>query len=215
MKPLRLFVLSLALSAPSEARDSSGTPVRSIELLPLIDPKLDRVRGDWALEAGALVCARKMTAARIVVPYVPPEEYDLVIVAERMDGVDALTTGLVIGDRPVVHGVDGYTIESQVLSGFEMLDGKVGRDNESRRDGQVFTNGVPSTLRYVVRRGRVRFIADGKEVLDWQGDVQRLAIRPDYRTPHPTALSIGAWMSRFRISRMTLLPKSGEGRRLR
>lgn len=215
MKRISALVLFTALVEPSSACDSHWLPGRGVDLLALIDLKQDRVRGDWTLEKGVLTCTRRMNAARVVVPYIPPEEYDLVIVAERTDGTDALTTGLASGDRQFVHGVDGYTIDGQVLSGFEMLDNKAGRENESRRDGQVFTNGKASVLRYLVRKGHIRFLADGKEILDWKGDFTRLAVRPDYRVSYPGALFIGAWMSQFRVSRMTLYPRSDGGRLLR
>ena len=207
--------LFIGFAAPSEARDSSGPPFRQVDLLALIDLQQDRVRGEWTLEKGILTCTQKIKAARVVIPYIPPEEYDLLIVAERTEGTDALTTGLASGDRQFVHGVDGYTIDGQVLSGFEMLDNKAGRENESHRDGQVFTNGKPSTLRYLVRKGHIRFVADGKDVLDWKGDFKRLAVRPDYRVTHPGVLFIGAWMSQFRVSRMTLYPGTHGGRLLR
>ena len=211
----RTPALLIVLAAPLAARDSSGPPARGIDLLALIDLKQDSVRGEWTLEKGVLTCTRKMKAARVVIPYLPPEEYDLLIVAERTEGTDALTTGLASGDRQFVHGVDGYTIDGQCLSGFEMLDNKAGRENESRRDGPVFTNGKPSTLRYFIRKGHIRLVADEKEVLDWKGDFKRLAFRPDYRVPPAGVLSVGAWASVFRISRMTLHPRSDGGRLLR
>lgn len=215
MRRFSALVLFVTLAAPSEARDSAWIPVRGIDLLALIDLKKDRVRGEWTLEQSVLTCTRKMTAARVVIPYIPPEEYTLVIVAERTEGSDALVTGLASGDHQFVHCADGYTVDSLVVSSFEMLDNKIGRENESRRDGQVFVNARPSTLRYLVRKGNIGFAADGKEILDWKGDFKRLSVRPDYRVSYPGVLFIGAWMSQFRISKMTLYPRSVGGRLLR
>jgi len=58
----------------------------------------------------------------VVVPYLPPEEYALVIEAERTEGKDALIVGLASGDHQFVHVLDGYTAEGKCLSGFELLD---------------------------------------------------------------------------------------------
>ena len=195
--------------------DSGWIRSREIDLLALIDLKHDSISGEWTLENGVLSSTGKEHAARVVIPYIPPEEYDLVIEAVRTDGTDALTVGLVSGGRQFVHAVDGYTDEGKVLSGFEMLDGKIARDNESRRDGQVFTNGIPAKLSYRIRRGHIQFVANGKSVLDWKGDFKRLTIRPDYGVMDARVLSIGAWMSHFRVTRMGVYPVSNGGRFLR
>ena len=214
-RALTALALFAVLGSGADADTSGWWPRRPIDLLSVIDLKQDSVRGAWILDNGVLTCIRKETSARVVIPYIPPEEFDLVIVAERSESSDALTVGLVSGNQQFVHCVDGYTGENKVLSGFEILDQKVARDNESRRDGQVFTNGKHSTLLYRIRKGHIRFAVDGNIILDWKGDFNRLAIRPDYRVGNPRVLSIGAWMSHFRISRMTLYPLSDGGRLLR
>lgn len=211
-----LALLLLTWEAGASGRDYSPPGVtRRVELLPLIDPRLDTVRGTWEVQDGVLSGTDQVTAARIVIPYVPPEEYALVIVAERTEGKDALVVGLASGGRQFVHCLDGYTVEGKCLASFETLDGKLGRDNESARSCRSFEDGAASVIVYTVRKGRVSVRVNGKEILDWSGDFGRLAVRGDYRINYPGALFIGSWMSTFRITKLTLLPRSAGGRRLR
>lgn len=211
----RTLVLILLAASGVSARDSSGRARARIELLPLVELKHDLVRGKWEIDDGALVCTEAATAARVMIPYLPPEEYELVIVAERTAGKDALILGLANGTTQFVHVLDGYTAVNRCLSGFEVLDGKPAIENESARDGRSFTNGTPCALVYSVRRGRVGVRVNGEPVLDWKGDFGRLSVRPDYRINNPGALFVGSWMSTFRITRMTLFPYGPPGRRLR
>jgi len=55
---------------------------QTYDLIPLIDPKLDRQHGDrWAvLASGELRCDDQHAVPRIHVPYKPPEEYDFTVV---------------------------------------------------------------------------------------------------------------------------------------
>ena len=211
------WVLCLLLAAGGGlgARDFRPASWLPVPLLPLVDLKHDLVRGSWEVKGGALECTGKAAAARVMIPYVPPEEYSLVLEAERTEGTDALVVGLSSGDHQFVHVLDGYTAAGKCLSGFEVLDGKQADVNESSREGQSFTNGVRAVVVYTVRKGSVAVGVDGRRILDWKGDFNRLSVRPDYRINNPGTLFIGAWMSRFRISRMWLYPLSPGGRRLR
>jgi hypothetical protein len=207
---VRALLLALLL-----APDAAAPPRRGVDLLPLVDPARDTVRGEWALEGRALVARRRLAAARVIVPYCAPEEYDLRMTVERIEGEDAFVVGLPGKETQFVHVLDGYTAEGKCLSGFEVLDGRVARDNESRRDGRLLPPGARAALLYSVRRDRVRVCVDGKCVLQWKGDLRRLSVRPDYRVAYPGVLFVGAWESTFRVTSMTLFPVAEEGIPLR
>jgi hypothetical protein len=215
MRILPVLCLIPLAGSGSFARDYTGLRWPSIDLLRLVELRHDVVRGSWEFQDRILECTEAVTAARVMVPYLPPEEYSLVIEAERKEGRDALVVGLASGDCQFVHVLDGYTAEGKCLSGFEVLDGTLARSNESTREGQSFTNGVRSVVVYTVRKGSVGVTVDGRRILDWKGNFSRLSVRADYRILNPGTLFIGAWMSKFRITRMSLLPLSPGGRRLR
>lgn len=215
MRLARALIFLPALAVGLSARDHAPAGRQRIDLLPLIDPRHDAVRGTWEIQDGALVGTNLLTSARIVVPFIAPEEYVLVIVAARTEGKDALVVGLASGEHQWVHCLDGYTSEGKCLASFEMLDGKLGRDNESARPHRSFAEGAPSVIVYTVRKKRIRVSVNGEEILDWKGDFSRLSVRGDYRVNNSGVLFIGAWLSRFRITKMTLTPLSPGGRRLR
>lgn len=205
----------LLVSGAVSFGDHSGAVRRKIDLFPLVDLKHDRVHGSWELKDGALRCTLEEPAARVMIPYLPPEEYDLLVTAERTEGKDAFVMGLANGDVQFVHVLDGYTAEGKCLSGFETLDGLLARSNESTREWRSFTNGTPSVLLYSVRRRRVTVAVNGERILDWRGDFKRLSVRPDYRINNSGALFVGAYNSRYRITRLALYPVGPLGRTLR
>lgn len=208
-RDMRAWLLLMLLA------DSSGPLHGGVELLRKIDPKHDAVVGDWRIEEGALVCRERRPAARIQIPYLPPAEYDLKLVVERTEGQDALVVGLASGDHQFVHVIDGYTVEGKCLSGFEVLDGKLARDNESARVGRFIENDRLVTVFYSVRKGRVAAWAGDRNVLDWRGDFARLSVREDYRVKNSGVLFLGAWQSRFRVTEIRLTPVRGKGIPLR
>ena len=206
----RLLIVAVFATLP----DTSGTRRRDLDLLSLVDLEKDRVHGQWEREGGALVATASIPASRVLIPYVPPEEYDLTVVAERVDGSDALVIGLASGEAQTAYELDGY-VSSGHISGFEVLDKLWANRNESARPGAVFENGRAGTVVVSVRRRRITVLVDRKQVMDWTGDFSRLGVRGDYVVPEKRALFIGAYNCRFRISRMTLRAVSGVGKPLR
>lgn len=58
-----------------------ATPGKTpVDLVPLIDPARDTVRGNWTINDNLLQCHTMHFAPRIEIPYIPPEEYDLIVV---------------------------------------------------------------------------------------------------------------------------------------
>lgn len=151
--------------------------------------------------------------ARLQIPYAPPDEYDLFIVAERVRGRETLEIGNLADGGQFLVSLDG-AYWTGGLSGLEMLDGYRADwlRNETARPGHVFTNGVPRAITCEVRKMGVRVLIDGQETIDWRGDPTRLAISPNWAVPSDKALLIGAYNSIFRITRLSLHPISGEGR---
>ena len=66
-----------------------------------------------------------------------------------------------------------------------------------------------------MRKDSVAVSIDGREIIQWKGDRSRLSLSDYWKTPHDNALFVGAYDCRYRITRITLLPMIGEGKRLR
>jgi beta-mannanase len=195
-----------APKARAAAPASVGSPVN---LLGRIDPKRDAVEGDWKITDKGLTFDGDREWSRIQVPYRPPEEYDLTVVAERVRGTEILIIGLVVGSHQATVVLDGW---GGGVSGLERIDGKVSQDNETTRRGWRFTNGRPTTIVCKVRRGGVSVTCEGKPIIDWAGDASRLSIVGGWKVPDDGQLFLGGWKGgafRFRKLEVKEVSKNG------
>ena len=213
MRAGRVLAALLAVATAGEGRDSSGMPRRAgIDLLKLVDPKADRVAGEWAFDGKTLV-SPALPFGRITVPYVPPEEYDLRIVAERTGAGNSLSVGLVGGGRQFLAILDGMVPDAK--SGLDLIDGQPFYGNATTHAGQLLANGRQSTILISVRRKRVQVSVDGRGIVDWKADFARVSLWPSWTMPRKDTLFLGAWTSPQRVHRLELIPVTGEGKPLR
>jgi hypothetical protein len=181
---------------------------RPTNVLKQIDPARDAVKGSWTINNGALMSPSDDFAS-LALPAVPFEEYRLTVRAERLEGNDTLSFGLPIGQHQVVAAIDAWEGK---FSGLETIDGKQCYENESSREGHVLEPGRSYNLVYTVRRGSIRVDANGKKIIDWNGDPARLAPIAVFKAPDPKQLVIGtAHSSIFKISKIELSPLSEPG----
>jgi serine/threonine-protein kinase len=183
----------------------------SIDLLKLIDIKKDIVKGEWSFDGDNLKI-RRTFQARIHIPYIPPEEYDLSIVAEKIDH-DWLIIGLTSGQSrfaACLGAMWGWG------SGLEHVDGKAAFNNETNYKPDVFKIGKPSKILISVRSNVVDITVDEIRIIHWTGGYKRLALAPGaYPTPNNECLFLGANESDFVIRKMVLVPISGKGKVVR
>ena len=206
-------VLAAALVSPGEARDARPRPLPGIDLLRLVDVDRDKVAGDWTFDGTTLV-SPAVQFGRIAIPYIPPEEYDLRIVAERQGRGNSLNVGLVAGGRQVMAIVDGFVPEPR--SGLDLIDKKPFYDNETTdRRGLAFSETRPSTVTIAVRRARVRVVVDGRTIVDWKADYSRVSLWAGWFMHRPDTLFLGTWTTPQRIHSLELLPIGRPGKPLR
>jgi hypothetical protein len=197
-----------------ESRCREAHAALAIDLLRLIDPKKDTVSGEWVFEGTALVCVKLIEAERLQIPYIPPEEYVLTVVAERLSGVEAINVGLSSGDVQFHMVIDGWAKDGY-FSGLSLVDKKFARENETTRAGQLLVNYRPSTIECSVRKSGLKMTVDGKVIFEWAGDIHRLSNFPMLKTPNPKALYISGWATKYRFSKICLTPITGTGEKLR
>lgn len=197
---------SSLVAGPTAPAAQPTVAAKEIDLLKLIDPKRDSVRGLWRWEGQTLVSPRG-TDMRLQVPFSPPSEYELEIHAARMEGTHNLNIGLVASGRQFLVNLDGYGAS---ISGFHLLDGKSANVNESTYRGKVFTTGQPASIVLVVHRQGVTVRVDGKTIIDWHGDFSRLSMDEKYAVHDAKQLAVGAFNSTFHISKMVLRPLGKE-----
>lgn len=139
-----LVALALALLPPPESKTTPMAPLpgtAEIDLLAMIDPARDAVKGTWTMENGRLV-SDDGESSRLEIPYVPSEEYSFTIEFVQRGG------------RGEVH---------QILS----RDGKpfvypVAVNESGRERGRDHLSTVE------VRKDRVTVHVDNRKVLEWK-----------------------------------------------
>jgi hypothetical protein len=182
----------------------------AVNLLRLIDLAQDRVEGDWTLEGGVLLCAKKAPWTRVQVPYIPPDEYDLTLVVERKESGGSLHIGVAKGTVQFFISFEGGN-----GTGLEVLDGRMAKDNETSFKGPALAGSGPSTIICSLRKEGVTVTVDGKKIVDWKGNYSRLGTIPEFKIPNARALCIGAYGAACAFTKVALTPVTGDGKRIR
>lgn len=196
------------------AEMESTSPGGGVNLLQMIDPKRDAVNGVWSFEDGVLVDRGEQTLA-LQIPYQPPEEYDLFVSVKRMGGTDSVGIGVVVAGSQGVVCIDGYPTNGMVLTGFELLDGKILRDQATPayKGKQLIEGDKPAAIVIQVRRTSLTLIVNGKKIGSVDVAAGKLSNRPDSGTPDPKALFIGGWNGKMGFTDIRITPLSGPGKK--
>ncbi len=184
-----------------------------VDLLKLLDLKKDAVAGDWKLDGGKLV-SPGLTFARVQVPYVPPREYDLTVVAEREEDPNSVAVGLAVGEQQFLAILEGKR-DSEFRSGLDMVGGKPFYDNETTVKGRLLPDRGTFRIVCSVREKRVTVAVDGKKAIDWPADPKKLSLFKDWKLPRRDTLFLGSWSNVVTFHRLELTPVTGEGKPLR
>ncbi len=179
----------------------------SVDLLRLIDPPKDAVEGDWSFSGRVLVTP---PGGKLQIPYIPPAEYDITIVAEKKD-IALFYVGLISAGTPFSVFLDckGSTATCIGLFGQGLAD-----EPSTLFAGEAFSRTAPSTVVCSVRRTAVTVTVDRKKLVEYKGDSRKLLLDPNWTVPDTKALAIGS-NSPYNVSKIVLTPVSGQGRRLR
>jgi tetratricopeptide (TPR) repeat protein len=199
------------LGAPLPGTPTPGAAAGVVDLMKMVDLKVDVVEGEWAFSQGKMVCGKKPWT-RVQLPLIPPEEYDLTIVAARADGNDALLIGLAHPTSQFMLVVDGW---KSTIVGLTHLDGKFADNNDTTTRRESLKPGKSATIVISVRKDGVAATLDGKPLVDYKGPMSRLTAQGDMRMPNPKTLFIGSYDTKFVFSKIQLTPVSGEGKKLR
>jgi hypothetical protein len=173
-----------------------------VDLLAQVDLKRDRVEGEWTLNGKVLTSPAAHKRARIQLPGALPEEYDLLVLAERLEGGGAINLGLVQGSVAFCATIDGWDLG---VSGLSLLDGRYANENESAFRAGVMKTRKPALIVCSIRKEGVTVTVDGRKIVDWKGPSSKLSAFPEMSVPDPRALYLGA-DSRYAVTRILLTP---------
>jgi len=215
----RVTLTPIVAPAANASLPRSVTPDRTqvgvLNLLPMVDVQRDGGVGNWKRVADGVACENPAGANVLQLPYEPPEEYDFEIeFTTTGDGKNVnqyvAANGQMFAWKLNSHGV------SPPLYGFELLDGKFAKDfkeaatqiPDAIKDGQRYRSTVE------VRRGSLRTLLDGKELVKWTGDFKRLSMENSTPMKHPGRLGVGSWRRPVTFHSVTVREVSGTGKLL-
>ncbi len=197
----------LRIAAP--AYKPPPIPKNAVDLLALVDPAKDAVKGDWTKDAEGLRCPGG-DHIRLMIPYVPPDEYDVHYDVERVQGVDGLLLGLSRGNFQWAATLDSQP-GAGYKAGLESLDG----GGPATVTGPLFQNGVVARVEAKVRKSGVTVTVDGRPAIDFKGATSRLSLPDGWKVGNPKAMFLAAWGTSYRFRKIALVPVSGAGTVLR
>jgi hypothetical protein len=147
-------------------REPVGVPGKTmIDLIPLIDPVKDKVHGNrWEVFNNELHCKGDTFVPRIEIPYLPPEEYDFIVVFSQ----PKLRNGIsLIMPKPNAGGSFFWYLGSG--SGTACGFAAAPNNKELKIPGLIQPN-TAYTTKVEVRRTSVAGFVDGKECIRHQTD---------------------------------------------
>jgi serine/threonine-protein kinase len=195
-------------TAPKPVAPKAPAPdyANRLDLLTRVAPDhMSRTRGNWQVQAGALVSSLEGDNTRPTLVHLPvffQEEYDLVVEAQRLSGSEDLVFALASRTNEFAMGLDGWRGESAGLNG---PNGGFAWQRAGR--GRIFADGKPHTIRFEVRRTGAVMRVDEEPIVTLT-DYSRSSIpqtMTEGRQP-PGAVSIATVRSSYRITKVTYMP---------
>jgi len=198
-----------AIAQVQPANEASWS--RAINLLPLINPATDTVRGKWSVRAGALV-AEPEQFSRIQIPFEPPEEYDFRIIFNRISGEDEVSQYFSQTGRMAMWQMGAI---KNSLFGFQMVGGRGtgGGNSTTIKTENCLKTGKLSTSVLAIRKNGVKAYLDGKLISEWATDFSDASLDSRYwPMPDNRLLGLAAHKNYTAFYRIELLEITGKGK---
>jgi hypothetical protein len=203
-------VMAASPSAPSGSAPADEAAWRNaIDLLPLIDPQKDAVKGEWTFQKGGLI-GDLDKYGRIEIPYQPPEEYDFRVEFSRgrREIAGAGLQFLAKAGREFAWVFFSASKTSKNLFGFSGFNGtsvpektEFFPDHESGRHISLVE----------VRNDSLRAYFNGKLVVECKPNYADADLRSDRRLHSRGVLGLGC-QSRTTFHRVEVREVTGKGK---
>lgn len=192
----------------TSAPTTKAAEARQIDLMPLINPRLDGLRGKWTLRGGVLRSSGDGDEV-LQFPYEPPEEYDYEVRFVRVRGDNCVIQILSHENMPFIW-VMGTGASKRFT--FHYLKGAGDFDNRTTRDYTPMVSGREYVSVVKVRRNGVKAYLDGELVSSWDTDYSDVESRPFWRLQDNAALGLAtsALETEFRSIRVTEITGTGK-----
>ncbi|MBI5684212.1 MAG: hypothetical protein HZC54_03960 [Verrucomicrobia bacterium] len=193
----------------------ANSPVwaRAVNLMPLIDPAIDTVRGKWSMRDNTLVSEPEQFS-RIQIPFEPPQEYDFRIVFCRASGEEDVNQYFSQTGRMAMWIMGAM---KNRIFGFQMVGGKGAAANRTTlRTENCLKNGQASTSVLSVRRNGVKACLNGRLISQWVTDFSDASLDDQFwPMPDTRLLGVASHKSQVVFYRIELLELFGKGKATR
>lgn len=186
-----------------------------VDILSLVDPAKDAVKGTWRRQDKALA-VEPVEHGRIMIPVAPQGSYELRVSFVRQSGNQSVDFILPVGSSAVAVVLSGA---EGAVSGLWSIDGNEADHNEAKVSPGRLQNGheYRAECRVIVQGNQaiITVTLDGEPYFRWSGLQSALSVLDTKRLPDPTVLGLGAFGSNTVFRRVALRMLSGEARLLR
>lgn len=174
--------------------EPAGDP---IDLVKTIDLTRDVMEGTWKQTDTALIGERH---SRLYFPVTPPEDYQLKFKIRRVDGIDTLAMGFMMGGRQGMLILDGW---NSTWSGL-CIDGREASSNATSKQGRQFSGENLATIVLTVHPRHFHAAFNNQTLVDWFGDPERLSLHfgiPSRQSPY-----LVTFQTKYVVESATLTP---------
>lgn len=177
--------------------EESGPPV---DLIQAVDLQRDKFVGDWRKEGTSLICG---PGGAYYLPAAVPDHYQLRFNLKRIAGSDGFGIGFMMSGQNSAVSFDAYGLRFTGL----YVDGREPSDNCTTRLGTLLQHDRLATVFLTVHPDHFHAAVDGKTVLDWHGESERLFCHAEHHPPirEIPFFAAGPGTS-YRIETATLIP---------
>ncbi|MFN3150133.1 serine/threonine protein kinase [Bremerella sp.] len=194
---------------PVHSPDRNEPPITSgaedwINLISDIDLPANTVAGNWEVTSDGELHVDAALGARIMLPFLPPREYDLEVQFTRNSGSQSIALHFLDGEGIASFDIDGW---SENLAGIQNIDGENIRTNPTRVDNVLLENGRRYVAEVRVRRDQVQVFLDGQLLAAYEGDGSNLSLLELWTLPEKS-LGLGAYDSDATFHQVRVRPVS-------
>jgi serine/threonine protein kinase len=180
---------------------------RAVNLLSLIDPVKDAVKGEWRIKDNELV-SDKSRQAQIQLPFEPPNEYDFRIVFTCSEGMPTVCHYLSHRGSCALWIMGG--VSTFIFPGADATRIKENR-NTAHADRHLEFNRKYVSLLQVRNKGVTAYF-DGDLVCRWTTDYSDARLFSTWDTPNHKCLALGCDATVTIFHTIELLELSGKGK---
>ncbi len=192
---------------------TKGVIASELDLLTSVDLARDASLGTWKQVGDGIAGENSNGASMLQVPYQPPEEYDMEVEFTPTGPGLNVNLYLVSPETSFAWKLNAHA-RTPPLYGFELLDGKFTKDRQEATTQLDLPLQVGKRYRTVVevRKGSLRGLLDGRELVKWSGDLKRLSMETATPLKHPGRIGVGSWKRAVTFHSVKVREVAGKGK---